>query len=185
MPLKGKDAGGTTTRIPLAVDSVYHFAGSALAPVATPTAVIVLKASATKTVRLYRVKVTGAATAAGTMPVFVTKRTTDGTPGSAELTAITPCKDATATAANTASVSTVGTANYTTLGTAAGVAAAGRVQMTALATGLAAVPFLWEPKKPIALTAGSTEEITVELGGAALPSGGVIDWELVTEESDD
>lgn len=182
MPLNVKDGAGATKKIPTPSGSVYHFAGTALAPVATPTAVLVIKASATKTVYLHRIKVGGAATAAGTMPIFATKRLTDGTPGSAALSAITPAKDLVGADTNTGSVSTVGTANYTTLGTAAGIMCAGRVQMTALATGVAAVPFVWEPKKPIALLAGSTEEITIELGGAAVPSGGVLDWEVVTEE---
>lgn len=182
MPLSVKDGSGASKTLSAPSGSVYHFGKSALAPVATPTAVLVIKASATKTVYLHRIKVSGAATAAGTMPVFATKRLDDGTPGSAALTALTPAKDVTAAATNSGSVSTVGTANYTTLGTAAGVFCAGRVQMTALATGVAAVPFVFEPKKPIALLAGSTEEITIELGGAALPSGGVVDLEVVTEE---
>jgi hypothetical protein len=181
MPLNLKDANGLAKVVKTATGTVYHFAGSALSPVATPTAIVVVKASATKTVWLHRVFLQGAATAAGTMPCLITKRTTDGTPGSAALAAITAAKG-TNDAANTGSVSTVGTANYTTLGTANGVVAAGRVEMTALATGVAAVPFLWEAEKPIPLLQGSTEEFTIELGGAAVPSGGVIDWQVVTEE---
>lgn len=181
MPLQVKDANGSTKRIPTPAGGVFHFGGSALAPVATPTAIVVIKASSTKTVYLRRVVLQGAATAAGTMPCLITKRTTDGTPGSAVLAAITAAKG-TNDAANTGSVSTVGTANYTTLGTANGVVAAGRLQMTALATGVAAVPFVWEAAQPISLLQGSTEEFTIELGGAALPSGGVVDWQVVTEE---
>lgn len=182
MPLNVKDAAGTTVATPVPSGFVYHFGGVALAPVANPTAFLVIKASATKTVYLHRVRAQGAATAAGTMPILITKRTTDGTPNTAALTAITPCKETASADANTGSVSTVGTANYQTLGTAAGVVGAGRLQMTALATGVAAVPYLFEAVKPIALTKGSTEEFTVELNGAALPAGGVVDWEVVTEE---
>ncbi len=182
MPLNVKDAAGTTTATPVPSGSVYHFGGSAFSAVATPTAIIVIKASSTKTVYLHRVRLQGAATAAGTMPCLITKRSTDGTPNTAVLTAITPAKDVSTADGNTGSVSTVGTANYQTLGSTAGVVGAGRVQMTALATGLAAVPYLWEAVKPIALVKGSTEEVTVELGGAASPAGGVIDWEVVTEE---
>jgi hypothetical protein len=184
MPLNVKDINGTTKVLSSPSGDVFHYAGAALAPVATPTAVIVVKAAAAggKTVYVHKVRLQGAATAAGTMPCLITKRTTDGTPGSAALTAITPAKQFSTGSSATGSVSTVGTANYTTLGSTAGVAGAGRVQMTALATGVAAVPYEWRPAKPIALLAGTTEEITVELNGAALPSGGVIDWEVVTEE---
>lgn len=184
MPLNVKDAAGATKGLATPTGTVYHFAGTAFAPVATPTAFIVIKAAAAggKTVYLRKFRAQGAATAAGTMPIFLTKRTTDGTVGSAVLTAITAAKALSTDAANTGSVSTVGTANYTTLGSAAGVIGAGRVEMTALATGVAAVPYVYEPVKPIGLVAGTTEEITVELGGAAIPAGGVIDWEVVTEE---
>jgi hypothetical protein len=184
MPLSVKDATGASKTLSTPTGTVYHFAGTAFAPVATPTAFVVIKAAAAggKTVFLRRVRAQGAATAAGTMPIFVTKRTTDGTVGSAILTPVTAAKPLSTSDANTGVVSTVGTANYTTLGSAAGIVGAGRVEMTALATGVAAVPYQYEPIKPIGLVAGTTEEFTVELGGAAIPSGGVIDWEVVTEE---
>lgn len=166
--------------------ATYRYAGVALAPVATPTDVIVIKGSATKTVWVKRIRLTGAATAAGTMPVTVVKRSDAGTVGSAVLTAVTASKADSADAAATGVVSTVGTANYTTVGTTAGNAGSGRLEMTALATGLAAVPVEWNfagtrEDKGIALR-GVLEFLCVNLGGVAVPSGGVIDYEIETEE---
>ena len=165
--------------------SGYRYAGAALAPVATPTDVIVIMGSATKTVWVKRIKITGAATAAGTMPILAVRRSDAGTVGSAVLTGITGAKIDSTQDAATGVVSTVGTANYTTVGTTAGNVASGRLQMTALATGLAAFPVVWEfasrEDKGIALR-GILQFLCVNLAGAALPSGGVIDYEIETEE---
>jgi hypothetical protein len=185
MPLQVKDTSGATKTLKTPTGTIYHFGGTAFAAVATPTAWLVIKANPTaggKTVYVHRVRVQGAATAAGTMPVVITKRTTDGTVGSAALTAITAAKQSSADSANVGVVATVGTANYSVLGSAAGIMGAGRIEMCALATGVAAVPYEWVALKPIALLPGTTEEVTVECSGAAIPSGGVIDWEVVTEE---
>ena len=186
MPLLVKDAAGTTKRVPTPNgDPIYFYAGSALAPVATPTAIIVIKAHATKVRRVRRIRASGAATAAGSMPITVNKRTTNSTPDTAVLTDVVPgrCQNETG-APETGGVGTVGTANYQTLGTLQGMIGAGRLNFTALGTGVGVTPFAWQPSMPIALTPGSTEEVTVDLAGAALPAGGVVDWEVETEESD-
>ena len=163
----------------------YRYAGASLAPVATPTDVIVIKGSATKTVWVKRIKITGAATAAGTMPILAVRRSDAGTVGSAVLTGITGAKCDSGHGTATATVSTVGTANYTTVGTTAGNVASGRLQMTALATGVAANAVVWEfasrQDRGIALR-GILEFLCVNLAGAAVPSGGVIDYEIETEE---
>lgn len=163
----------------------YRYAGLALAPVATPTDVIIIQGSATKAMIVKLVKVTGAATAAGTMPIKLERRSAAGTIGSAVLTAVVPAKHESGDPAPTGVVSTVGTANYTTVGTTAGVVGTGRLQMTALATGLAAVPVIWDfacrDDKGIYLR-GTAEYLCVNLNGAAVPSGGVIDYEIEIEE---
>jgi hypothetical protein len=163
----------------------YRYAGASLAPVATPTDVIIIRGSATKTVIVKLVKLAGAATAAGTMPALLVKRADAGTVGSAVLTAVAAAKHDSGDPAATALISTVGTANYTTVGTTAGNVGTGRLQMTALATGLAAVPVIWDfgsrEDKGIVLR-GVLEHLCVNLGGAAIPSGGVIDYEIEIEE---
>lgn len=165
--------------------ATFRYAGLAVAPVPTPTDFIVIQGSANRTVRVKRVKLTGAATAAGTMPVQLVKRSAVGTIGSAALTPITPAKHDSKDLAPTAVVSTVGTANYTTVGTSAGVIGADRLQMTALGTGVAANPVIWDfanrIDKPLFLR-GASEFLCVNLNGAAVPAGGVIDFEIETEE---
>ena len=166
--------------------TTFRYAGVALAPVATPTDVIVIQGSATKTVWVKSIKITGAATAAGTMPILAVRRADAGTVGSAVLTAVTGAECDTVDIAATAVVSTVGTANYTTVGTTAGNVASGRLQMTALATGVAAFPVIWDfagvrKDRGIALR-GTLQHLCVNLAGAALPSGGVIDYEIEIEE---
>lgn len=172
--------GGQTYAVP-----TYRYAGVALAPVATPTDIIIIQGSATKTLIVKRVKICGAATAAGTMPATLTRRSTAGTIGSAVLTAVTAAKHDSGQGAATGVVSTVGTANYTTVGTTAGNVGAGRLQMTALATGVAAIPLEWDfanrDDKGIYLR-GVLEHLCVNLAGAALPAGGVVDYEIEIEE---
>ena len=165
--------------------AIYRYGGLAFAPVATPTDFIVIKGSATKTVWVKRIKLIGAATAAGNMPVKAERRSDAGTIGSAVLTAVTAAKSDSADAAASATVSTVGTANYTAVGTTAGVVATGRLQMTALGTGVAVVPTVWEfasrIDKGVALR-GILEFLCLNLNGAAIPAGGVIDYEIEIEE---
>ncbi|MGH6836821.1 MAG: hypothetical protein ACREC9_15065 [Methylocella sp.] len=166
------------------VKATYRYALLAFAPVATPTDIVVIQGSATKTIRVKRIKITGAATSAGNMPAQLIKRTSAGTLGSAVLTAITTAKHDTNDPAATAVVSTVGTANYTTLGTSAGGVGADRLQMAALATGVAA-PVVWDfatrQDKAFVLR-GAAEFLNVNLNGATVPAGGVIDIEIEIEE---
>jgi hypothetical protein len=162
----------------------YNFSVSAFAAVATPTAVVVVQGSASKTVRIRKIWVTGAATAAGTMPVVLTRRSTAGTLGSAVLTGITASKMDINDPAVTAVASTVGTANYTTLGTTAGIVATGRVCMTALGSGLGVQPLAFEFGKEFksCVLRGASDFLTIDFGGAAIPSGGVLDITVHLEE---
>jgi hypothetical protein len=184
--LSVKKADGATVSVPTPCSdsNVFHYAGSALTPVATPTDIIKVFASASKTVYLRRIRIGGAATAAGSMVVVVTKRTTAGTTTSATLTAVTPCPPSTGVA-NTGTVKVVSVANVDAQGTAAGVVAAGRINMVAIgsaATSGAGEVFEFVPVFPPCLAADSVEEFTIEGGGSAVPSGGKIDWEVVIEE---
>lgn len=169
-------------------ESGYRYAGTAFAMVATPTAVLVIQGSATKTVAIKRICLSGGATAAGSMPFTAVRRSTAGTLGSAALTAVTAGKLATANAAASAVVSTVGTANYTTLGTAVATMGAGRLSLVALgsaATSSSAVPLCWDftnaLNQPLILS-GTGEYLTIDGNGAAIPSGGVLDYEIETVE---
>ncbi len=179
----------TPTRGALATEppkrATYRYAALAFAMVAAPTDVIVIQGAANKTIRVKRVALSGAATAAGTMPVQLVRRSTAGTLGSAVLTVVAAAKHDSEFVAPTATVSTVGTANYTTLGTIAGVVATGRMQMTALATGLGVTPIVWDFSNredyPVVLR-GVLEHLCVNFNAAAIPAGGVIDYEIEIEE---
>jgi hypothetical protein len=182
------DAAGAAYVSSESLATAYRYAGSAFAMVATPTAVLVIQGSATKTIRVKRVKVGGAATAAGSMPVVLTRRSTAGTLGSAVLTAVVATKLDSTDGAATAVVSTVGTANYGTLGTTAGVVGTGRLNMVALgsaATSGEGAPLVFDfsapNHRPLVLRCVA-EFLTVDFSGAAIPSGGVLDYEIETEE---
>ncbi|MGJ0393052.1 MAG: hypothetical protein ACR650_09880 [Methylocystis sp.] len=160
----------------------YRYSGLALTPVATPTDVIQIQGSATKTIRITRIRLTGVATAQGNMPVQIVRRSTAGTAGSAVLTAVTATKlDATDPAA-TAVVSTVGTANFTTLGTSAGVVATDRINMAAAGTGAAPPALVFDFSAAPLRLRGVSDWIGINLNGAAVPSGGVIDWTIEAAE---
>ena len=173
---------------PIVVNPTYRYVGLAVAPVATPTDFLVIQGSATKTVNVVKVRLSGAATAQGAMPFSLVRRSSAGTPGSAALTAVVPAlTDTLNDPAATAVVSTVGTANYTTLGTANGVIESGRLGMPALATGTAgdaqAVTLKYgiDGDQPLKIR-GVSDFICVNFGGAAVPSGGVVDFVVETYE---
>lgn len=165
--------------------ATYRYAGLSFAPVATPTDIIEIVGSATKIVLVKLVKLSGAATAAGNMPASLVKRSAAPTIGSAVRTAVTAAKHDSNDPAATAVVSTIGTANFGTVGTTAGIVGTGRLQMPALATGLGVTPLLWDfstrNDKAVVLR-GVLESLCINMAGAAVPSGGVIDYEIEIEE---
>lgn len=169
-------------------ESGYRYAGTAFSMVATPTAVIVIKGSATKTVAIKKICLSGGATAYGSMPFTIVRRSSAGTLNTAVLTAVTAGKLATANAAASAVVSTVGTANYQTLGTAVATMGAGRLSMVALgsaATSSGGAPLCWDFSDPLnqpLILSGASEYLTIDGNGSAIPSGGVLDYEIETAE---
>lgn len=169
----------------------FSAAGSAFAQVATPTVWLVIQGSASKTVRIRRIEISGAATAAGSMPAVVARCSAAGTLGSAVLTAVTAAEHDSSGAAATAVISTVGTANYTTPPTVVANVAAGRVNMVALgsaATSSAGNPLVFEfgvGGESALVLRGTSEFITISGAGAAIPSGGVNDYRIVFVEEDE
>jgi hypothetical protein len=162
--------------------ATYRYAGLAFTPVATPTDIIQIQGSTTKTLRVTKIRIGGVATGQGNMPVALIRRSAAGTLGSAVLTAVTGIKLDTTDGAATGVVSTVGTANYTTLGTAVGTLRTGRLNMPAVGAGAAPQPIEFEfDNAPLRLR-GAAEWIGINLNGAAVPSGGVIDYEIEIEE---
>jgi hypothetical protein len=168
--------------------ATYRYCLVSFSMVATPTDVIVIQGSGTKTVNIKRIKVSGQATSQGAMPVQLVKRSSSGTLGSAVLTPIpTPAKHDSGDPAPTATISSVGTANISVLGTSLGILAVDRLGLSTLSTGNAgpAQDVTWDfalrNDKPIKLR-GVAEFLCVNFNGAAIPSGGVVDFEIETEE---
>lgn len=164
--------------------ATYRYATLAFAPVATPTDIVVIQGSDNAVVQIKLIRLYGVATAAGNMPAQLVRRSTANTTNGV-LTAITPGKHDKQDGAPKATVSTVGTANFGSLGTSQGVLGAGRVQMAASGTGVAALPLVWDFSKrldkPLILR-GALDFVCINMNGAAIPAGGVLDIEIETEE---
>ncbi len=161
----------------------YRAAINTITPVATPTDFVQMIGSATMTCRLKKIKLTGIATTAGTMPVNIIRRSTLGTQGSAVVTAIAPAKHDINHPVPTMSIGYVGTANWGTLGTSAGLLAADRLLLPL--AGSISNPCVFDlafhEDMPILLR-GTSDFVCVNLGASAVPSGGVIDIEIEWEE---
>jgi hypothetical protein len=164
----------------------YRAGGTGLAMVATPTVAIQIKGSATKTVRVKRIALTGVATAAGNMSVAIQKASDAGTVGSADLTGVTATPLDSDDDAATAVVSTVGTANYTTIPAVVGSqVGSGRLCLSADGTGVFVAPLVFDFEKHAVVLRGVLEHLCVNFLGDAIPSGGIVDWsiEWVEDES--
>ena len=166
--------------------ATFRYGAQGFTPQATPTAMLIIQGSATKTVRIKRLKISGAATAAGNMQLQLQRWSTAGTQGSAALTALTAGKHDVNDAAATAVVSTVGTANYTTQGTGFTVPiGVDRIQLPAAGTGVGFTPLTWDfarsQDKPLILR-GAADFLVIGGNGSAVPAGGTLDFEIETEE---
>lgn len=165
-------------------EPAYRYAVLAFAPVAAPTDILVIQGSATKNLAIKRIALQGVATAAGNMPVQIIRRSVADTT-TCVLTAVVAGQHNKSDPAPTAVVSTVGTANCGSLGTSAGVIGVGRVQMSAAGTGLGVQPLVWEFATRLdksLVVIGVADFVVINLNGAAIPAGGVIDIEVEMEE---
>lgn len=161
----------------------YSASATALAPAATATDIFEIKGSATKTVRITRIQITGVATAAGTYDVQVVKRSTANTGGTS--TAPTAVPHDSADAAATAALKAY-TANPT-LGTAVGTMRAQKATVgTAATSAVPCVPVVLEFGKDnvrACVLRGIAESLCVNLNGVTI-TGGLLDVDCSwTEEA--
>jgi len=184
------DPAGYSVPISTPDSTIAHYrAGfTALAPIAAQTvlAILHIPAAPTKTIRLKSIVVGGAATAAGSVPVVVewcsNFTTTGGTTTGCAAVPLDPNN-----AAATAEFVSIGTANITTVPAVVGILAAGRMQLTALATaaqGPTGTKFTFvdtSSQAPVLRT--STSCITISTKGATSLSGGVYDCFVEWSES--
>lgn len=151
--------------------STYAYRVADFSPVAAATDVLVLSGAANKVIRVTKVGITGSATAAALVDLYVTKRTTANSGGTS--TNPTATKYDSSDSAPSATL-TLYTANASSLGTGTGLEG-DIIYLPASATP-AGEPTHWErfygingAKCPILRSA--TESISINFGGATQPSG--------------
>lgn len=160
--------------------ATYRYASLGNTPAATPTDVLTITGSVTKTVRIKRIAVSGLATTAGQMPVTLIRRSAANTGGTS--TAPTPIKHDTNDAAGTAALALY-SANPTTLGTTVGNLGAKRLFLNVSTAQEDQVVWDFSTRQDKALVLRGTSDIlAINLGGATVPTGGVLDFEIEYEE---
>lgn len=151
-----------------------------LAPTGAVNDLVALGGSATKLIRLKGIIVSGTATSATNVPIYIFKRTavyTGGTP-----TAITRVAADTTDPASTASL-----VHYATAGATAGAGTmldGCRLNLAPAANGSIdrfLFQYTWQNDKAPNLR-GVTEFIGIGLGGTSMPAGGALDVALVWSE---
>jgi hypothetical protein len=162
----------------------FKYAGT-FTPVATPTDVLMIKGSATTTLRIKRIALGGVATANGNMLATLLRRSTQyTTQGTAVFNTVTAGKMDPSDASATGVVSTIGTANLTSVGTLVANLGQSRLFMPTTATGTPA-PLVWEfatRQDKALIVRGVSDFIFLNLNGGAVPAGGVIDYDIEIEE---
>ena len=161
----------------------YSAVAVALAPAATATDIFEIKGSATKTVRITRIAVSGVATAAGAYVFQLIKRSTANTTGTSS--APTPVPHDSNSAAATATLKAY-TANPGALGTAVGTIRAQRGTVNTAATpAVPNVPVVFEfgrNNDQACVLRGVLESLNLSLNGVTM-TGGLLEVEITwTEE---
>lgn len=160
----------TAAVMPL-TQSTYAYRAGDISPVANPTDVLVLSGAAGKVIRVTRIGISGKATAAALVDLYITKRTTANSGG----TSTNP----TATKYDSNSVAPSGvltlyTANAASLGT--GSALEGDIIYLPAAATPASEPTHWQRDYGAEMTEcptlrGAAESISINFAGASLPAG--------------
>ncbi len=169
-----RSAIGTTGVAAVSTESsktCYSVGYSAFTPAATATDIWQVVGSATKTVRVLRIAISGVATAAIAINLELIRRSTATT--GATPTALTVSQHDSNDAAPTALVNAL-TVNGT-LGSTGGVLRSQRLNLGAVgAAGIVGAPLIWDfstrNSKGIVLR-GVAQQVALSWGGAAIPSG--------------
>lgn len=160
----------------------YSYASVAYSPYATATDILLITGSATKTVRIKRIGVSGRATAAANIDVAVFKHIVANTGGSPS--ALTAVKhDTTINPAATAVVATITAAP--TIDTGKVLVRCQQSNLSAAGSGGAATPVEWhfgDVNDQALVLRGINEEIAINLGGGAVPGGTVLNLFVETSE---
>lgn len=164
--------------------ATYTYTVSATAPYATPTDYIVIRGTASKVVKIVRVEISGAATAATEVIYTLKKHTIANTSGTA--TNPTPTQHDSNDAAASATVLLYSVAptidNSATIWRNVRLTLAVAPAATTVAPDRFVYNYGAEVGEPIVLR-GVAQEFALNLGGGALPSGAVLDVAITwTEE---
>jgi hypothetical protein len=163
--------------------ATYTYAISATAPYATPTDWIVIRGSATKTVKILRIELSGAATAA-TEVIFTLKKHTVANTGGTSTTP-TPMQHDSADGAATAVALLYSVAP--TIDATATIWKNVRMTLAVAPAASTVAPDRYvydygvESYEPLTLR-GVAQEFAINFGGSAVPSGGVYDVAIVFSE---
>lgn len=186
----GPQAMATALGVTIATDQVsssvltFSSAVTGLAAVASGTDLFTITASASKTVRILQLEVFGTATAATLFTLFVIKRATANTGGTAASASMVP-HSTVGGASATAFVQTW-SANATALGTPVGNIACKRLIVPAVASPSIDTTWTWDwrgpNQSPIVLVAGGAQMLALNLGGVTL-TGGLFTIRLVWTET--
>jgi hypothetical protein len=166
--------------------AAYVYAVSATAPYATPTDWIVIRGSATKTVEILRVELSGAATAA-TEVIFTLKKHTVANTGGTSTTP-TPMKHDSADDAASATVLLYSVAP--TIDSSAAIWKTVRMTLAVAPAATSVAPdryvynYSSEAYEPLILR-GVTQEFAINFAGVAVPTGGVYDAAITFAEDDE
>jgi len=167
------DKTGATKSNNEGMKATYSAATAAYAPYAGAADILNIAGSATRTVRVTRIAVSGRATAANQLDVAVVKRASANSGGSP--TALAAVSHDSLDGAATAVVNAYGAAP--TPGTLVGTIRAVQSNVSAAGSGGAATPiewdFGWVNDKTVILR-GTAESISINLGGGAVPAGTVL-----------
>jgi hypothetical protein len=160
------------------IAGTYAISAVAVTPAATATDVVTVYGSATKTVRVKNVTVSGLATTAGSMDVSLVKRTAVNTEGTS--TVPTVAKFDSTDAAVTATVAQY-SANATALGAGVMLATKKLNMGVAGAGGTVGFDFATRNDKALVLR-GVAQGLAINLNGQAVAEGGSITYAVEWEE---
>jgi len=156
----------------------YAIAAVGVTPAATPTDVVTVYGSATKTVRIKQVIVNGLATTAGTMDVSLVKRTAANTAGTSTAPTIAQFDSTDAAATATAAQYSV---NPTSVG--AGVALATKKLNMGVAGSTGTIEFNFANRNDKALILrGTAQGLAINFNGGTVPTGGALSYSVEWEE---
>lgn len=170
---------GNTVRILENGLASFSVAVAGITPAATPTDVLLLKGAANKVISVRRIWLSGLATTAGQMIANLIRRSADNTAGTRAAVVGAPREGAGYDGAAAATFYAY-SANASGLGAAVGTALGAKRLGFQLAAG---IPHSveWRPgengMKPIKLLS-ATDFLAINFGGAAVPAGGILDYEI-------